>query len=798
MIRQGFRVFLLIGLMLLASACTNQTKQRKEIDDSLSVSSIEQVTSLKVEPIIHLSFNENSGFKAKDSSDYLEPGFINYVFNSAKYQQNKEPQWFDKGINGSALLFDGYSTYLEYDQTIEAEELSIVVWVAPRAFEWGDKGLPSTIASQYNSTAMEGFQFGVFRHGSFGVELDTEEAFLKCYSLDEDLGLATFINTFTWTQLAFTYNAQTSELSIYKNGNVANSVKANTDEYNPIKTSISSLMIGKNNESAAISTFSANMFNGLIDEFRVYDTALSKEEIKKIYEEDLAQFNGKIPTITYEDIALNPELVKDDINRPTYHLGAPQHWMNEPHGAIYYNGYYHIFYQHNPYGPFWHQIHWGHAVSEDMIHWKHLPVALSPTYNSVAPDGIWSGSTVLDREGNPVIFFTAGNDSKVPNQSIGIAKPKDLTDPYLTEWVMEEELVVTQGKNQGKLGEFRDPFVWFDEVSNTFYMLVCSGLYDQGGTALLYYSDDLYHWEYNGPFLTSDYDKYPFLGENWELSTFFTLENDQGETKDIFLFNPHGDGAHKVVYYYLGSFDRETMTFIKEHDEPKQIDLGHFVFSGPSGFKDPTSGKNILFTIAQGDRVPWDEYYAGWAHNGGMPMELSLDENGNIAVAPIRQVESLRKELVLDAENITLEELGEMLKNVDGDALDIEVVFEKNEANEYGLLIRATQDLVEKTEVYYDNEKQGLYVNRLNSSLDSTSKDITGNKYSFTEDMSLRILLDRSLVEIYVNNERSLTTRIYPTLEDATKIMPHLVDDTLTMKDIMVKEVRIYTMNGID
>ena len=71
-----------------------------------------------------------------------------------------------------------------------------------------------------------------------------------------------------------------------------------------------------------------------------------------------------------------------DALRPAYHFLPPAYWMNDPNGTIYHDGWYHLFYQHNPYGDEWGYFHWGHARSRDLVHWEHLPIALSPSYEA--------------------------------------------------------------------------------------------------------------------------------------------------------------------------------------------------------------------------------------------------------------------------------------------------------------------------------------------------------------------------------------------------------------------------------
>jgi beta-fructofuranosidase len=97
--------------------------------------------------------------------------------------------------------------------------------------------------------------------------------------------------------------------------------------------------------------------------------------------------------------------LSDDPLRPQYHLLPAANWMNDPNGPISWNGQYHVFYQYNPNAAHWGDMHWAHAVSPDMIHWRHLPIALSPDSHGPDRDGCFSGSTVIC-EGVPTILYT--------------------------------------------------------------------------------------------------------------------------------------------------------------------------------------------------------------------------------------------------------------------------------------------------------------------------------------------------------------------------------------------------------
>ena len=148
--------------------------------------------------------------------------------------------------------------------------------------------------------------------------------------------------------------------------------------------------------------------------------------------------------------------------------------MNEPHGPMFYEDHYHIFYQANPHAPIWDHIAWGHLISRDMIHWENAPLALIPEGGCIAPDGCWSGSSLVDKDGTARIYFTAGNDSTFPNQVVALALPED--DQLLT-WHQCPEAV--QRQNIGWMGEFRDPFVWLE--NDTYFMLVGTGDEHNGG-----------------------------------------------------------------------------------------------------------------------------------------------------------------------------------------------------------------------------------------------------------------------------------------------------------------------------
>ncbi|HUC92901.1 MAG TPA: GH32 C-terminal domain-containing protein [Paenibacillus sp.] len=693
---------------------------------------------------------------------------VHFALGKGRYQASVDPQW-RKGISGKSLWFDGYSTYIRRaaaDIAKPVDALTITAWVAPAAYDLGAEQRLSAIVNQHDREARQGYILGLYRHGTWSLQLGFGDEWVEVWSLEHTIPLH------KWSFVAATYDKACGELKLYLNGTEAavRKVGAAAD----ITPFGGDLLIGRNNKGMILAeSFTMNHFGGLLDELVIYNRALSAVDIADAFQAYIEPHGGAIPELPAADPVRLRRLRADDRHRPQYHLSPPAHWMNEPHGPLYFNGQYHLFYQYNPQGPFWHHIHWGHWVSEDLAHWRDLPPALYPEAG-FDPDGIWSGSACLDGNGNPVLFYTAGDFSTFPTQTIGLARstfPLD-GDNDLKDWVKHPEPIIVQGKGVGLYGEFRDPFVW--EEDGIWYMLVGSGTGEagDGGTALVYTSSgDLTGWTYRGPLYVSDYAKYPFLGIAWELPVLLPLRNVEGrETgKHVFLICPWGEGAKVEVNYWIGVWNRESCRFIPDREEPGLIDVGDFHFTGPSGMVDPITGRSLLFTIAQGERTPEIDYDCGWSHGAGMPVSLYLRPDGQLGIEPIEEARQLRGSKLLEAEG-GLDEINAKLAGIQGDMLEIRLRFEAASARKYGVSLRRSPGGEEETIVYYDGEREWLAVNREKSTLDAAERigGIQGGSLKLGgEALNLTIYIDRSLIECYANGIGSLTTRTYPSRPDA-------------------------------
>lgn len=185
---------------------------------------------------------------------------------------------------------------------------------------------------------------------------------------------------------------------------------------------------------------------------------------------------------------------------------------------------------------------------------------------------------------------------------------------------------------------------------------------------------------------------------------------------------------------------------------------------------DPKTGRNIVFTIAQGDRTSELEYKSGWAHNGGLPLSVYLRDDGRLGIEPIQELQSLRGTKRLSFQDKSLAEANVLLGDVQGDMLEIQLEIKPGSATQFGIKVRKSPDGEEETLLYYDLNQTMLLADRTKTTQHPGEKcsGVQGGKLELLgENLKLHIYLDRSMVEAYANGLKSLTTRVYPSRKDA-------------------------------
>ncbi len=732
--------------------------------------------------LLHLPLVDGAGASAVNAAPGAASAAIVNAQMDGRYGLAMGPVWKTACVAAACLRFDGYSTRMALPALPEqalARGFTVSAWVAPYAFEFGDSVAEprlSALLSQFDSTARRGLVFGLYRHGTWGVTLGHGSATFEIKATEA----AQRVHRNVWSHIAFSLEAATGRYTFYRNGEAVGTGLLGTTGAVVLPAKLMS--IGRHSEPDGVAgVFKFNSYAGLANHLRLQTGALDANAIRVQVQSDLAARGGQAPLLQFDDIDIGPIYLTSDRHRPGFHAQPNFGWMNEPHAPFFYRGQYHLSFQKNPFGPFWHQIHWGHWVSEDMVHWREVAMALapsdeglvtsdirptSPAYaHAVAPDGMWSGSATLDASGSPVLFFTAGNDSKSPSQAVGMATPVDLSDPALRDWKVHPRTVMEQAPGQGLRGQFRDPFVFFDKTVNKYFALIASGT-PRSGTALVYESTNLIDWAPRGPLYDIDGRTYPQTGTVWELPVFLPVGKDaQGADKWALLINAHGAGSVLDVYYWVGRWDPVAARFTADQEAPRVFDLGQGHYTGPSGFIDPQTGRAILFSIAQGERTAQQEHDSGWAHTAGIPLQLRLGAGGRLNVQPIAEVARLRNKTLLSLAGLSLAEANVALASVHGDMLDIEVEFETTASA--GVRVRAHPQGVEQTDLRVDASAGQFFADRTRSTVDSDATGRTrhgGAVLLGSGPLRLRVLVDRSLIEAFLNGEYSLTTRSYATL----------------------------------
>ncbi|MBO0781076.1 MAG: glycoside hydrolase family 32 protein, partial [Ktedonobacteraceae bacterium] len=308
---------------------------------------------------------------------------------------------------------------------------------------------------------------------------------------------------------------------------------------------------------------------------------------------------------------------RKDHQRTTYHFQPPSNWMNDPNGLVHWKGTYHLFYQHNPDGPLNGLMHWGHATSTDLLHWTHLPLALTPTEGGPDEDGCWSGCFV-DQAGVPTLIYSGNvHGRQLPCLA---SSPDDLLtwqkyagNPIIPAWPPDLDLV-----------GFRDHCVWRE--GDYWYQLIGSGIQDVGGAVLLYRSPDLLHWDYLQPLCIGNQEEH---GTMWECPDFFPL----GDKYVLVVSSiPHG-----LVYYFIGHYEHFAFTW----EQQGVLDASSH-FYAPQSLRDAHGRRIQLGWIREG-RDEAALQAAGWAGVMSLPRVLSLRPDQTLAMEPAAELTRLRQ-----------------------------------------------------------------------------------------------------------------------------------------------------------
>lgn len=446
-----------------------------------------------------------------------------------------------------------------------------------------------------------------------------------------------------------------------------------------------------------------------------------------------------------------------DTLRPLYHFTPPAGWLNDPNGMVYEAGEYHLFYQHQPASLIWGPMHWGHAVSRDLVQWEHLPIALAPD-----PLGtIFSGSAVVDAHdtagfgaGALVAAFTYAADRR---QTQGLAFSTD----HGRSWAKYAGNPVLAPED-GRV-DFRDPKVfWYDQGGAGHWVMVVSA----GDGIWLYRSPDLKAWT-----RSSVFQGFGAQGEVWETPDLFELPIDGGPatkwvlTVGVMTGAPAGGSG---VQYFIGDFDGAAFTCDDPPERVRWADFGAD-FYAPQSWSNAPGGRRIWLAWMNNWSYAREVPASTWRGSMTAPRDLALTRAPAgllLLQRPAPELARLRRAQRSWAEQ-TIDDGQQILEGVGGDALEIVVAFDiaSAAAERFGVRVRVGER--EHTTIGYDARRGELYLDREHAGQHAPGFALpqVAPLAPDGRPLKLQIFVDRSSVEVFADDGRVvLTSQVFPSV----------------------------------
>jgi fructan beta-fructosidase len=462
----------------------------------------------------------------------------------------------------------------------------------------------------------------------------------------------------------------------------------------------------------------------------------------------------------------------DEPWRPQFHFSPPQKWMNDPNGMVYLHGEYHLFYQYNPYATVWGPMHWGHAVTGDLVHWDNLPIALFPDAHGT----IFSGSAV-DDAGN-----TSGFGSPNHPPLVAIFTYDNHFDEYRGEPESQRQGLaysVDRGRSWTKYAgnpvladpasrDFRDPKVFWYAAGREWIMTLA--VHDH---VAFYSSKDLKEWTHE-----SDFGKDAGAhGGVWECPDLIEMPvAGSGERKAVLLvsINPGGPNGGSATQYFVGRFDGHQFT---PDAAPAGVNSAAWIDYGTDDYAGSTWSGN-----KPGDER---ELYLGWMSNWQyanqvptqrwrsamtLPRELRLVSTpGGLELhsTPVAELTALRsRQASIPSQSITGNLDLTSQAGLRGELLELELALRTAGAQRVELVFSNAQGQhttfrLDKTSHRYEVDRSGsgtVEFSPVFSQLQSAPLRETGN------DVAIHAYLDRSSIELFINGGETVFTVIdFPT-----------------------------------
>ncbi|MCW5515122.1 glycoside hydrolase family 32 protein [Muriicola sp. Z0-33] len=473
--------------------------------------------------------------------------------------------------------------------------------------------------------------------------------------------------------------------------------------------------------------------------------------------------------------------------RPQFHFTPKEKWMNDPNGLVYNKGIYHLFYQYYPEDIVWGPMHWGHAISKDMVFWEHRPIALYPDEKGL----IFSGSAVVDKENtsgfgtpeNPplVAIFTYHNmegekSGELDFQTQGIAYSLDNGENW--EKYNGNPVIDNPG-----IKDFRDPKVFWHQASERWIMVLVAG-----DRAQFYNSKDLKSWE----FMSEFGKEHGAHGGVWECPDLFPLKVDgDGAEKWVLIIsiNPGAPNGGSGTQYFIGDFDGTTFTTSQQ--DAKWIDWGTDNYAGVTYNEVPDDTRLFIGWMSNWSYAR-DTPTKQWRSAMTLPRTLTLRSFGDeilLANYPIDGLDAiLRKE---EARNLSIPAMG--TDSIQYNHLNQGEVRFTTEAKNFNLSF--SNDKNEKVILTLDGTEKIFTLDRTKSGKTDFQADFGSIVQKMPvqdlpeQENEFRILIDWSSIEIFINKgQYVMTAQIFPNENFNELKMVNSSDSVMTINNLEVSK----------
>ena len=469
-------------------------------------------------------------------------------------------------------------------------------------------------------------------------------------------------------------------------------------------------------------------------------------------------------------------------HRPLFHLSPRTGWMNDPNGFTWYQGKYHLFYQYHPYDSHWGPMHWGHAFSDDLLHWEYAPAALAPD-EYYDKDGVFSGSALELPDKQLLIAYTGvmdmineeGQKTCRQTQCLALGDGFDF-EKYQGNPVITSEMI----PEGGSVRDFRDPKLW-KASDGTYRMLVANRPSDGSGQLLLYRSTDGLHWNFGKVFAEN---KNRF-GKMWECPDFFELDG-----KSVLLVSPQDMLPDGFEYHngngsvcLIGTYDPVSETFAEQTNQA--VDYG-IDFYAMQTILSPDGRRIMIGWMQNWDTIGSHDARDPWFGQMSLPREIRIRE-GKLFQYPIKELEQYRRnkaeynKIRLAGNGIITSAYskpkdvtkGLKLPGISGRCIDMEVIVSRPEGeelfNKFTISLAADEEY--HTNISFRPKESIVKIDRkFSGSRRAVIHQRRAQVRMQDDQIKFRIVLDRFSMEVFINDGRKVMTVTLGTRQSADGI----------------------------